>query len=62
MNTNLRALLFAVSVTAVLAVAFDHVAAEAATPVIRLDTVEVTAHRANFEADGTLKVVRAVAE
>lgn len=57
MNTNLRALLFAVSVTAVLTVAFNNVVAAERTPVIRLDTVEVTAHRAAFDADGTLKPV-----
>lgn len=58
MNTNLRAILFGVSVTAVLTIAFNNVAAATATPVYRLDRVEVTAHRADFDADGALKRVR----
>ena len=58
MNTNLRAILFGVSVTAVLTIAFNNVVAAEATPVYRLDPVHVTAHRADFDADGALKPVR----
>lgn len=58
MNTNLRAILFGVSVTAVLTIAVNNVVAAEAVKVYRLDAVEVTAHRADFDADGALKPVR----
>ena len=57
MNTNLRAILFAVSVTAVLTIAIDNVVAAETTPVYRLDAIEITAHRDNFDSEGALKTV-----
>jgi hypothetical protein len=57
MNINLRALLFGTTVTAALTIAINVVAAEK-TEVIRLDTVEVVAHRDAFDADGNLKATR----
>jgi hypothetical protein len=57
MNINLRALLFGTAVTAALTIAMNVVAAEK-TGVIRLDAVEVVAHRDAFDADGNLKATR----
>ncbi len=57
MNINLRALLFGTVVAAALTIAMDVVAAEQ-PQVIRLEGIEVTAHRDAFDADGNLKVVR----
>jgi hypothetical protein len=58
MNTNLRALLFGAAVAAALTITLDTVVAAEAPQVIRLDTVEVTAHRDAFDADGNLKVIK----
>jgi hypothetical protein len=58
MNTNLRALIFGVSVAAALTVTLDSVVAAEPQQVIRLDTVHVTAHRSDFDADGNLKPIR----
>ena len=58
MNTNLRALIFGVAVAAALTITLDTVVAAEATPVIRLDTVYVTAHRANLDVDGNVKAIR----
>ncbi len=58
MNTNLRALIFATTVTAALTVTLDTVLAAEPLHVTRLDAVQVTAHRADFDADGNLKVIR----
>ena len=58
MNTNLRALVFGVAVAAALTITLDTVTAAESTPVYRLDTIEVVAHRDAFDADGNLKVIR----
>lgn len=58
MNTNLRALIFGAAVAAALTITLDTVTAAEPIDVIRLDAVEVTAHRDAFDADGNLKVVR----
>ena len=57
MNINLRALVFGTVVAATLTIAMDVVAAET-LQVVRLDGIEVTAHRDAFDADGNLKVIR----
>ena len=57
MNINLRALVFGTVVAAALTITMDVVAAER-PQVIRLEGVEVTAHKDAFDADGNLKVVR----
>jgi hypothetical protein len=57
MNINLRALVFGTVVAAALTVTMDVVAAEN-QQVVRLEGVEVTAHRDAFDADGNLKVIR----
>ena len=62
MNTNLRALIFASVTTAVVAAAstitLDSVVAAERPAITRLDAVQVTGHRADFDADGDLKVIR----
>ena len=58
MNTNLRALIFGAAVAAALTITLDTVTAAESMDVIRLDAVEITAHRDAFDADGNLKVVR----
>ena len=58
MNTNLRALIFGAAVAAALTITLDTVTAAESVDVIRLDAVEITAHRDAFDADGNLKVVR----
>ena len=62
MNTNLRALIFGTAVAAALTVTLDTVTAaeHVAQPVevIRLEGVQIRAHRDAFDADGNLKVVR----
>ncbi len=57
MNINLRALIFGAAAAAAFTVTMNVVAAEA-PQVIRLETVNVTAHRDAFDADGNLKAVR----
>ena len=58
MNTNLRALIFGAAVAAALTITLDSVtAAEKAEP-IRLETIQVIAHRDAFDADGNLRVER----
>jgi hypothetical protein len=58
MNTNLRALLFGAATAAILTVTLNAVYAAEPVQVIRLEGVEVIAHRDAFDADGNLKVVR----
>ena len=60
MNTNLRALIFGAAVAAALTITLDTVTAaeKAAVDAIRLDTIEVHANRANFDAEGNLLVTR----
>ena len=58
MNTNLRALIFGTVVAGTLVVTLDTVVAAERTPVIRLDTVQVTGHRDAYDADGNLEVVK----
>ena len=58
MNTNLRALTFGIVAATAMVLAFDAMSAADATQVVRLDPVVVTAHRANFDANGNLRVVR----
>jgi hypothetical protein len=58
MNTNLRALIFGAAVAAALVITVDTVTAAEPLEVIRLDTVQVVAHRDAFDADGNMKVVR----
>ncbi len=58
MNTNLRAILFGAAVAATLIVTLDTVTAAESPAAIRLDAVEVTAHRTSFDSDGNLDVVR----
>ena len=58
MNTNLRALIFGAAVAAALTITLDTVTAAEPVELIRLDAVQVTAHRDAFDADGNLKVVR----
>ena len=57
MNINLRALVFGAVVATALTVTMDVVAAES-QQVVRLEGVEVTAHRDAFDAEGNLKVIR----
>lgn len=58
MNTNLRALIFGAAVAVALTVSLDTVTAAETPQIVRLDGIEVTAHRDNFDADGNLKVIR----
>ena len=58
MNINLRALIFGIAAAAAMTLTFDALGASSGREVIRLDRIEVTAHRANFDADGNLKVIR----
>ena len=58
MNTNLRALTFGIAAATAMSLTFDAMSAADATQVVRLDPVVVTAHRANFDADGNLHGVR----
>ena len=58
MNTNLRALIFASTVAATLTITLDTVFAAEPQPAIRLDAVQVTGHRENFDADGNVKAIR----
>ena len=58
MNTNFRAMIFGAAVAAALTITLDTVTAAERPEAIRLDAVEVTAHRSNFDADGELKVIR----
>ena len=53
MNTNLRALIFGAAVAAALTIAMNAVYASEPLEVIRLDTIEVTAHR-----DARVEVIR----
>ena len=58
MNTNLRALIFGAAVAAALTITLDTVVAAEKPEVIRLDTVQVIAHRDAFDANGDMKVQR----
>ena len=58
MNTNLRALIFGAAVAAALTVTLDTVVAAEKPEVIRLDTVQVVAHRDAFDSEGNMKVTR----
>ena len=58
MNTNLRALIFGTAVAAALTIGLDTVTAAEPLEVIRLDTVQVIAHRDAFDADGNMHVTR----
>ncbi len=58
MNTNLRALIFGAVVAAALVITLDTVTAAEPVEVIRLEAVQVSAHRDAFDADGNLKVPR----
>ena len=58
MNINLRALIFGIAAAAALTLTFDAVGASRGRDIIRLDRIEITAHRENFDADGNLKVIR----
>ena len=58
MNTNLRALIFGAAVAAALTFSLDTVTAAETPQIVRLDCIEVTAHRDNFDVDGNLKVIR----
>ena len=58
MNTNLRALTFGIAAVTAMSLTFDAMSAAHAPQVVRLDPVVVTAHRANFDAEGNLHVVR----
>lgn len=58
MNTNLRALIFGAAVAAALTVSLDTVTAAETSQIVRLDGIEITAHRDNFDTDGNLKVIR----
>ena len=53
MNTNLRALTFGIAGAVALTITLDVMSA-ASLEVVRLDPVVVTAHRANFDADGNV--------
>ncbi len=59
MNTNLRALTFGAAAAVALTFALDAAVVAQPAEVIRLEPVTVTAHRANFDVDGNLKVVAA---
>ena len=58
MNTNLRALIFGAVVAVAMTVTLDTVTAAEPLEVVRLDAVQVNAHRDAFDADGNLKVIR----
>ncbi len=58
MNTNLRALIFGAAVAAALTLTLDTVTAAEPLDVIRLEAVQVNAHRDAFDADGNMKVTR----
>ena len=58
MNTNFRALVFGAAVAAALTFTLDTVTAAEAVEVVRLDAVQIIAHRDAFDADGNLHVVR----
>lgn len=58
MNTNLRALVFGAVIAIATTVTLDTVTAAETPEVIRLEGVQVTAHRDAFDADGNLKVIR----
>ncbi len=57
MNTNLRALIFGAVVAAALTITLDTVTAAEPLHVVRLEGIQVTAHRDAFDADGNLKAV-----
>ncbi len=58
MNINLRAMIFGIAAAAAATLTFDAVGASRGHEIIRLDRIEVTAHRENFDAEGNLKVIR----
>ncbi len=58
MNTNLRALIFGAAVAAALTLTLDTVTAAEPLEVIRLEGVQVNAHRDAFDAEGSMKVTR----
>ena len=58
MNTNLRALIFGAAVAVAMTLTLNTVFAAEKPAVIRLDGIEVTAHRDAFDAAGNLEVVR----
>lgn len=58
MNINLRALIFGIAAVATIALTFDAVGALRSQAIIRLDRIEVTAHRENFDADRNLQMIR----
>ena len=57
MNTNLRALIFGAVVAVATIVTLDTVTAAEPLEVVRLDAVQVNAHRDAFDPDGSMKVV-----
>ena len=58
MNINLRALVFGIAAAAAATLTFDAVGASREREIIRLDRIEVAAHRENFDSEGNLKVIR----
>lgn len=58
MNINLRATIFGIAAAAAMTLTFDAVGAARGRKIIRLDRVEVIAHREHFDAEGNLKVIR----
>lgn len=58
MTTTLRGVFFGFAVAAALTVTLDTVTAAESIEVVRLDALEVVAHREAFDVDGNLKVVR----
>ena len=58
MTTTFRAVLFGAAVAAALTISLDTVTAAESTEVVRLEAIQVNAHRDAFDADGNMKVTR----
>ena len=58
MTTTFRAVLFGAAVAAALTISLDTVTAAESTEVVRLEAIQVNAHRDAFDADSNMKVTR----
>ena len=58
MTTTLRALIFGTAVAAALTITLDTVTAAEKVEPIRLEAIQVIAHRDAFDADGNMKIER----
>lgn len=58
MTTTFRGICFGFAVAAALTITLDTVTAAESLEVVRLEGIQVTAHRDAFDVDGSLKVIR----